>query len=95
MVPRLCGVGAHRHYRFLVAFAAGFLLAAFFAVFLAMAYPPFPGGLLGRPLTGHRLRSQRCLPRSRPVMVDEDSRSMRPENGRRPPIESGSRRVSN
>ena len=58
-------------YRFLAAFfavlAAGFFAAAFFAVFLAMAYTPFPGGVLWPAARRNCVRSQRCLSRSRPV----------------------------
>ena len=66
MVPRPLRFQSDTAYRFLAAFfaaflAAGFFAAAFFAAFLAMAYTPFPGGVLW-PAARRNLRALATLP---------------------------------
>ena len=85
----------HR-YRFLadlLALAAG--LAAFFAAFLAIGVSPLSRRSTGRPLAG-TLRALATLPpASRPVKGGREQPFVAAGDGRRPPIEAGSRRIPN
>ncbi len=55
-------VWRHRYFFFVDFLAEAAGLAAFFAVFVAMTYPPFPGGLLAGRSQAPCVRSQRWLP---------------------------------